>query len=78
MPIINQKCFVQRKQTLIWKPNVGQITMDIILNNEVLSFTVNPIHATIIWHFQKQGIYFLSFYLKVLSLYAKVWNCILV
>ncbi|XP_025201146.1 anaphase-promoting complex subunit 2 [Melanaphis sacchari] len=41
-------------RTLNWKPNLGIINIDLELKDKTLNFTVSPIHATIIWHFQEQ------------------------
>lgn len=52
------KYFSQNNRTLIWKPNVGKIELDILMEDKVINATVSPIHATIIWHFQNKCIDF--------------------
>lgn len=43
-------------RTLSWKPHLGSVTLDVELEDRVLtSFTVSPIHAAIILHFQDQS-----------------------
>lgn len=43
-------------RTLSWKPHLGSVTLDVELEDRVLtSFTVSPIHAAIILHFQDKS-----------------------
>ncbi|XP_033110113.1 anaphase-promoting complex subunit 2-like [Anneissia japonica] len=42
-------------RTLNWKTNIGLVNLDIELKNRKLSFSVSPIHATIIIHFQERA-----------------------
>ncbi|XP_071947983.1 anaphase-promoting complex subunit 2-like [Antedon mediterranea] len=42
-------------RTLNWKTNIGLVNLDIELKNRKLSFSVSPIHATIIIHFQNKA-----------------------
>ena len=41
-------------RTLIWKNNLGLVTLDIEINNKITEFTVNPIQAAIIVKFQEK------------------------
>lgn len=44
-------------RTLSWKPHLGSVTLDVELEDRVLtSFTVSPIHAAIILHFQDKSL----------------------
>uniref|UniRef100_A0A1A8GU40 Anaphase-promoting complex subunit 2 n=1 Tax=Nothobranchius korthausae TaxID=1143690 RepID=A0A1A8GU40_9TELE len=43
-------------RTLSWKPHLGSVTLDVELEDRVLShLTVSPIHAAIILHFQEKS-----------------------
>uniref|UniRef100_A0A667WVJ7 Anaphase-promoting complex subunit 2 n=1 Tax=Myripristis murdjan TaxID=586833 RepID=A0A667WVJ7_9TELE len=43
-------------RTLSWKPHLGSVTLDVELEDRVLTnFTVSPIHAAIILHFQDKS-----------------------
>ncbi|XP_078140612.1 anaphase-promoting complex subunit 2 [Centroberyx gerrardi] len=43
-------------RTLSWKPHLGSVTLDVVLEDRVLSnLTVSPIHAAIILHFQDKS-----------------------
>ncbi|KAF7665690.1 hypothetical protein LDENG_00134030 [Lucifuga dentata] len=43
-------------RTLSWKPHLGSVTLDVELKDRVLTnFTVSPIHAAIILHFQDKS-----------------------
>lgn len=42
-------------RTLCWKPQLGSVNLDIELKDRKVNFTVSPIHATIIWHFQTKN-----------------------
>ncbi|ESO09432.1 hypothetical protein HELRODRAFT_73864, partial [Helobdella robusta] len=44
-------------RTLIWKPHLGLVNMEIELKGKILTFNVSPIHAAIIWHFQSKPVY---------------------
>lgn len=47
---------LQAMRTLSWKPHLGSVTLDVELKDRVLtSFTVSPIHAAIILHFQDKS-----------------------
>lgn len=39
-------------RTLVWKPHLGLVNMEVTLKDRTLEFTVSPVHATILWHFQ--------------------------
>lgn len=63
-PVVNQamEAYTHRYEklkamrTLSWKPHLGSVTLDVELEDRVLtSFTVSPIHAAIILHFQDQS-----------------------
>lgn len=41
-------------RTLIWKNNLGQVTLEIEINDQKLSFSVSPIHAAVIMKFEKK------------------------
>lgn len=41
-------------RTLIWKNNLGQVTIDIEVNGQTLEFTVTPILAAVIMKFQEK------------------------
>lgn len=41
-------------RTLNWKNHLGLVNLEIELKNKVLSYSVSPIYATIIWHFQEK------------------------
>lgn len=43
-------------RTLSWKPHLGSVTLDLELEDRVLTnLSVSPIHAAIILHFQDQS-----------------------
>lgn len=42
-------------RTLCWKPHLGTVELDVELKNRTVTFTVSPLHATIIMHFQIKG-----------------------
>lgn len=43
-------------RTLSWKPHLGSVTLDVELEDRSLTnFTVSPIHAAIILHFQDKS-----------------------
>ena len=45
-------------RTLSWKPHLGSVTLDVELEDRVLTdLTVSPIHAAIILHFQDKSQY---------------------
>lgn len=48
------KCFETLKgnRTLCWKPHLGSVNIEIVLKDRNMNFTVSPVHAVIIWHFQ--------------------------
>lgn len=46
----------QAMRTLSWKPHLGSVSLDVELEDRVLTnFTVSPIHAAIILHFQEKS-----------------------
>ena len=47
-------------RTLVWKPHLGLVDLELELNGKVLSFVVSPVHATIVWHFQHKNKYTLD------------------
>lgn len=48
-------CF-QAMRTLSWKPHLGSVTLDLELEDRVLTnLTVSPIQAAIILHFQDRS-----------------------
>lgn len=42
-------------RTLVWKPHLGLVNMEVTLKDRTLEFTVSPVHATILWHFQDKS-----------------------
>ncbi|KAG1659260.1 Anaphase-promoting complex subunit 2 [Nymphon striatum] len=42
-------------RTLIWKPHLGLVSLDIIINDRAFSYSVSPVHATIIMHFETKS-----------------------
>ncbi|XP_076306794.1 anaphase promoting complex subunit morula [Tachypleus tridentatus] len=42
-------------RTLCWKGHLGLVNLDLQLKDRTLNFSVSPIHATIIWHFQEKA-----------------------
>ena len=47
-------------RTLIWKNNLGQVTIDIEMNEQTVEFKVTPIQAAIIMKFQEKDIWSLK------------------
>ncbi|XP_071820254.1 anaphase-promoting complex subunit 2-like [Apostichopus japonicus] len=41
-------------RTLFWKPNLGQVTLELELKDRTVSLAVSPLHATIIMHFEEK------------------------
>ncbi|XP_064471634.1 anaphase-promoting complex subunit 2-like [Ornithodoros turicata] len=46
---------IKGNRTLQWKPHLGQVELEVEIGNKVLTFSVSPIHATIIYHFQEKS-----------------------
>lgn len=46
---------IKGNRTLQWKPHLGQVELEIEIGNKLLNFSVSPIHATIIYHFQEKA-----------------------
>lgn len=44
-------------RTLVWRPAIGRVTVEIQLANRTLDLTVSPSQAAIIYLFQDKGIY---------------------
>ncbi|GFN88361.1 anaphase-promoting complex subunit 2 [Plakobranchus ocellatus] len=51
------RSFEQQKQnrTLVWKPHLGVMNIELELNGETLSFSVSPVQAAIIMKFQEKN-----------------------
>lgn len=41
-------------RTLVWKPHLGNVDLEIELKERTLQLSVSPVHATILWHFQEK------------------------
>ncbi|UYV73705.1 ANAPC2 [Cordylochernes scorpioides] len=39
-------------RSLVWKPHLGLVHMVVNLQDRALTFTVSPVHAVLLWHFQ--------------------------
>ena len=42
-------------RSLKWKSSLGTVELELQFEGKTLDFTVNPVQATIIMHFQDQG-----------------------
>jgi anaphase-promoting complex subunit 2 len=42
---------------LVWKSHLGTVDIELEFEDQTLSFTVNPIQATVIYYFQEQSKY---------------------
>lgn len=42
-------------RTLFWRPFIGRVELEIEVGNKKLDLSVSPIHAVIIYEFQKQS-----------------------
>lgn len=42
-------------RTLFWRPFIGRVELEIEVGNKKLDLAVSPIHAVIIYEFQKQS-----------------------
>ncbi|XP_035222589.1 anaphase-promoting complex subunit 2-like [Stegodyphus dumicola] len=42
-------------RTLVWKPHLGTVDLEIELKGKTLNVSVSPVHATILWHFQEKS-----------------------
>lgn len=40
-------------RTLVWKPHLGTVDLEIELKGRSLRITTSPVHATLLWHFQE-------------------------
>ncbi|CAG8576925.1 3176_t:CDS:10 [Ambispora gerdemannii] len=50
----------KQRRKLEWFPNLGTVDLEIELEDRTLEFTVSPIYATIIYHFQSQEVWWLD------------------
>ena len=48
-------------RTLVWKPHLGNVDLEIELKERTLQLSVSPVHATILWHFQDKREFIVSF-----------------
>lgn len=46
---------IKGNRTLQWRPNLGQVTLEVDTGSRTLQLTVSPMHATLIYHFQEKG-----------------------
>lgn len=46
---------IKGNRTLEWQKHIGTVKLEIEHGGVKASFSVSPIQATIIWHFQEQG-----------------------
>lgn len=49
-------------RTLFWRPFIGRVELEIEVGNKKLDLAVSPIHAVIIYEFQKQSKQKLGFF----------------
>ena len=47
-------------RTLEWKANVGLVKLEVNLKGEMFSFSVNPLHAIVLWYFKHKTIWVLK------------------
>ncbi|KAH8024478.1 hypothetical protein HPB51_024680 [Rhipicephalus microplus] len=45
---------IKGNRTLQWRPNLGQVVLEIDTGTRTLQLTVSPMHATLIYHFQEK------------------------
>jgi anaphase-promoting complex subunit 2 len=43
---------LKKIRTLVWKPHLGSVNLDIEIGGKKWNMTVSPVHAVIIYHFQ--------------------------
>lgn len=46
---------IKGNRTLQWRPNLGQVTLEVDTGSRTLQLTVSPMHATLIYHFQEKA-----------------------
>ncbi|XP_077483974.1 anaphase promoting complex subunit morula isoform X2 [Amblyomma americanum] len=46
---------IKGNRTLQWRPNLGQVTLEVDTGTRTLQLTVSPMHATLIYHFQEKA-----------------------
>ncbi|RWS23068.1 anaphase-promoting complex subunit 2-like isoform X2, partial [Leptotrombidium deliense] len=51
---------IKGSRTLFWTPYLGSVELELEFNDRKLSFTVSPIHASIIWQFQEKKSWLIS------------------
>lgn len=62
-------------RTLVWKPHLGNVDLEIELKERTLQLSVSPVHATILWHFQdKRELIFFLFYCSWMLSIFKIFN----
>ena len=43
---------VKGNRTLVWKPTLGKVNLDLVIGDKTINLNVQPIHAAIIYQFQ--------------------------